>query len=99
MAGFVNRLCERGVPRVVLLLPVDVRHTKLDSALRRIRAAQVNGTLRSQCGVAVATAGDMPTFVDRGRKLRRPDGFHMTRAGAEVVWQRARPTVMAVVDR
>lgn len=97
--AFVDALCERGVERVVLLLPVDVRLPNLDRALHRVRAALVNAAVRSKCGVAVATAGDAPRFILGRTPLRRKDGYHMTVAGAQAIWSRVRPTVMAAVGR
>ncbi len=90
---FIDTLCERGVPRVVLLLPVDVRPKALDTALRRIRAAQTNAAASSRCGVAVATEGDRPHFEAQHEKLRLADGFHLTAAGARVVWERIEPAL------
>lgn len=92
---FVDLLCDRGVPKVMLLLPIDVRPKQLDAALRRVRAAQINAAARSKCGVAIATEGDAPRFFAQKTALRRPDGFHITRAGAQVVWHR----IAAVVER
>lgn len=96
---FVDVLCKRGAHRVVLLLPVDVRIPALERALRRVRTAQINAAVRSKCAVVVATAGDAPKFRSAKLRLRRPDGFHMTRSGAEVVWQRVRPSVLAAVSQ
>ena len=96
---FADVLCDRGVHAVVLLLPVDVRTAPLDRALRRVRAAQTNAAARSKCALAVATEGDAPKFGGANGRLRRPDGFHMTPAGAEVVWQRVRTTVLTAIAR
>lgn len=95
---FIDVLCARGVGRVVLMLPIDVRPKLLDRALRRIRAAQINAAARSQCGLAVATEGDAPRFALGKVKLRKRDGFHITKMGAQVVWNRIDPIVSRLLQ-
>lgn len=91
---FIERVCARGVGRVVLLLPVDVVEARLQRKLERVRAAQARAAAASSCGVAIATGGDRGRFKAGGVARRRKDGFHMTEHGARVVWARVRERVL-----
>jgi hypothetical protein len=87
---FIDRICARGVKRVVLLLPVDVVAPRLQRRLERVRGLQARAARASRCGVAVATSGDRGRFHAGGIARRGRDGFHMTEHGARVVWARVR---------
>jgi len=87
---FVERLCQRGAARVVVVLPVDVAKPWLQRRLHRVRTLQARGAAAASCGEAIPTGGDARRFASGGRALRQRDGFHMTPAGARVVWNRIR---------
>jgi len=87
---FVERLCERGARRVLVLLPVDVAGDRLQHRLQRIRRLQARAAAATTCGAAIRTGGDIGHFDGAGLARRRRDGFHMTRHGARVVWERIR---------
>lgn len=91
---FIERVCARGVKRVVLLLPVDVVEARLQRRLERVRVLQARAAARSSCGVAIATRGDRGRFAAGGKARRRKDGFHMTEHGARVVWARVRESAL-----
>lgn len=90
---FLQRICQRGARRALVLLPVDVNLPELQRNLTRIRALQVHAAAATTCAVAVQTMGDAGQFTVEGLPKRRPDGFHMTALGAQLVWERVRPEV------
>jgi hypothetical protein len=96
--GFLERICRRGARRAVVILPVDVRRSRLQKRLKRIRALQAQAASTSSCGVALATGGDEGRYVVDGTALRLRDGFHLSRAGARVVWERIRAKALRVVE-
>jgi hypothetical protein len=85
---FFQRICQRGAQRAVVILPVDVKKARLQQRLDRIRALQAQAAKDSSCAVAVSTTGDDGRFEVGGHSMRTPDGFHLSRKGAEVVWRR-----------
>ena len=95
---FLERICERGAHRAVVILPVDVRRSRLQRRLKRIRSLQAQAASTSTCGVALATAGDDGRYVVDGTALRLRDGFHLSPAGATVVWERIRAKALRVVE-
>lgn len=95
----VERVCQRGAKRAFVMLPVDVRRTRLQRRLNRIRELQARAVARTSCGVVLVTSGDESRFGDTENPLRRRDGFHLTQRGAEVVWQRIRPKTVAALRR
>ncbi|MCO4762165.1 MAG: DUF459 domain-containing protein [Myxococcales bacterium] len=90
----VNKLCDRGVRRVIVLPPADVSWVALHHRLRRVRRLQILGARASKCGAAVSPAGDMMHLMDRHAERKEPrrmkDGYHLSTFGAEIVWQRIR---------
>ncbi len=96
--GLLERICQRGARRAVAILPVDVRGSRLHRRLRRIRALQAQAASTSTCGVALATSGDEGRYVIDGKPLRQPDGFHLSPAGARVVWERIRAKALHLVE-
>jgi hypothetical protein len=96
---FLERICQRGAHRAVVILPVDVRRSRLQRRLKRIRSLQAQAASMSTCGVALATAGDDGRYVVDGTALRLRDGFHLSAAGATVVWERIRAKALRVVER
>lgn len=94
---FFERICQRGAQRALVLLPVDVERERLQSRLSRIRALQAEAASDSSCAVALSTTGDVGRFEVRGVAMRRPDGFHMSPKGAEVVWERIQDTALRLV--
>jgi hypothetical protein len=91
--NFLQRICDRGAQRAVVLLPVDVNRTALQHRLERIRELQVQAAEDTSCAVAVSTAGDEGHFEVEGTPTRLPDGFHMSSRGAKIVWDRIEPKV------
>jgi hypothetical protein len=94
---FVERICERGAGRVLVLLPVDVARDRLQQRLQRIRRLQARAAAATSCGVAIWTDGDVGRLDAAGLSRRRRDGFHMTRHGARVVWERIRERALASI--
>jgi hypothetical protein len=95
---FFERICQRGAHRAVVILPVDVRRSRLQQRLQRIRSLQAQAASMSTCGVALTTAGDEGRYVLDGTALRQRDGFHLSPAGATVVWERIRAKALRVVE-
>jgi hypothetical protein len=95
---FFERICQRGAQRAVVLLPVDVKRERLQSRLNRIRALQAEAASDSSCAVALSTTGDVGRFEVSGVAMRRPDGFHMSPKGAQVVWERIRDEALRLVQ-
>lgn len=83
-------MCKRGAQRVIVILPVQVVKPSLERRLRRIRTLQREAAERVSCALALSTTGDDETFTVKGEPTRQRDGFHLTRVGAELVWQRVK---------
>ncbi len=94
---FLERICERGAQRAVVLLPVDVNRTGMQRRLERIRELQALAASQTSCAAAVQTAGDEGDFEVAGVSKRLPDGYHMSSRGARVVWQRIEPVVVRLL--
>jgi hypothetical protein len=97
--ALIQSLCARGMQHVIVLPPADVRSTRLQGRLERVRHALRLATEATECGHFVSTAGDVRSLEQAelaGEPLRTPDGVHMTLAGAHRVWQRVRDTVIAL---
>jgi len=95
---FFERICQKGAQRALVLLPVDVKRERLQSRLKRIRALQAEAASDSSCGVALSTTGDVDRFEVNGVSMRRPDGFHMSPKGAQVVWERIQDQALSLVE-
>jgi hypothetical protein len=95
---FLQRICERGARRAIVLLPVDVNRPELQHSLDRIRRVQVHAASATSCAVTVQTAGDAGQFSVEGLPKRMPDGFHMTALGAQIIWDRVRPEVSRLLE-
>lgn len=95
---FLDRICQRGARRAVVLLPVDVNRPELQRRLDRIRALQAQAAAETRCAVAVRTAGDEGRFEVDGVPMRLPDGFHMSARGAEIVWGRIETQVLQLLE-
>jgi hypothetical protein len=94
---FLERICQRGARRAVVLLPVDVERPDMQRRLERVRELQVQAASSTSCAVAVATAGDAGQFDAGGTPKRLPDGFHMSARGAQIVWSRIEPAVVQLL--
>jgi len=101
VTSFANALCNRGVGRVIFLLPVDVSQPRLNLRLSRVRKLQREGVERSSCGAAVSAAGDFALLQGfrglRSQKRRAADGYHLSPFGAEIVWKRIRGHLLHLV--
>ncbi|HEU4578720.1 MAG TPA: GDSL-type esterase/lipase family protein [Polyangiaceae bacterium] len=95
---FLERICQRGARRAVVLLPVDVNRPDLQRRLERIRALQAQAAAETRCAVAVRTGGDQGRFEVDGVPVRLPDGFHMSARGAELVWGRIEAQVLQLLE-
>lgn len=95
---FLERMCQRGAQRAIVLLPVDVDRPELQERLLHIRELQVQAVAATTCAVAVQTAGDAGQFELAGEPTRLPDGFHMTALGARALWERIEPEVLQLLD-
>jgi len=91
---FLERICQRGAHRAVVLLPVDVERPELQRRLDRVRELQIQAAAGTSCAVVVSTAGDEGRFDSGGTPKRMPDGFHMSSRGARIVWARIEPQVV-----
>jgi hypothetical protein len=58
----------------------------------------VRAASTSSCGVVLATGGDEGRYFVDGTALRLRDGFHLSPAGAAVVWERIRAKALRVVE-
>jgi hypothetical protein len=96
--GFLERICERGARRAVVLLPVDVNLPELQHRLERIRELQAQAAAATSCAVAIRTNGDQGRFEADGLATRLPDGFHMSERGAQIVWKRIAGQVLALLE-
>lgn len=94
---FLERICQRGTRRALVLLPVDVQPADMQRRLDRVRELQTQAAARTTCAVVVATAGDEGHFDAPGTPKRLPDGYHMTPRGARIVWERIEPRVALVL--
>jgi lysophospholipase L1-like esterase len=94
---FLERICQRGARRAVVLLPVDVERPDMQRRLERVRELQVQAASSTSCAVTVATAGDAGQFDAGGTPKRLPDGFHMSARGAQIVWSRIEPAVVQLL--
>jgi hypothetical protein len=94
---FLERICQRGARKAIVLLPVDVNRPDLQERLRRIREIQVRAAAETRCAVVVQTAGDEGHFEVAGSPTRLPDGFHMSERGAQIVWGRIEAQVLQLL--
>jgi hypothetical protein len=96
--NFYQRICERGARRAIVLLPVDVDRPQLEQRLKRVRELQLQAAARSSCASVLSTAGDAASFEARGLARRLADGFHLSPYGADLVWERIRGHVLALLS-
>lgn len=101
VASLVQKLCDMGTGRVVLLTPMDVADTMRQKRLGPIREAQKAAAEQTTCGVAVATDGDIADILASDRKrnaLRTADGNHATGKGTRIILERiSAPLVEAIL--
>jgi hypothetical protein len=95
---FLDRICQRGARRAVVLLPVDVNRPELQRRLDRVRTLQARAAAETRCAVAVRTGGDQGRFEVDGVPMRLPDGFHMSARGAAIVWGRIETEVLQLLE-
>lgn len=95
---FLDRICQRGAQRAIVLLPVDVNLPDMQRRLDRIRELQTLAASSTTCAAAISTAGDAGQFDAGGMPKRMADGFHMTAVGAQIVWNRIERRVMELLD-
>jgi hypothetical protein len=95
--AFLERICERGARRAVVLLPVDVDRPHMQRRLDHVRQLQVQAAAETSCAVVVSTAGDAGRFDAGGTAKRLPDGYHMSSRGARIVWNRIEPMVVQLL--
>jgi uncharacterized protein len=95
MASLLKSLCDRGAQHAFVLPPADVELPRLQTRLERIRKLQQRAVKASSCGRFINTTGDHGRFSLDGQPLRAPDGVHMNRMGATLVWTRIRERVFS----
>lgn len=98
---FLEKLCDMGVRKVVLLPPMDVVSKRFQRRLGKIRTYQLEAAAGVKCATGIKTGGDHWRFVkhpETRRKLRAKDGVHSTRKGSQVVWKRIRPGLDKVLE-
>jgi hypothetical protein len=96
---FLERICQRGAQRAIVLLPVDVNRPDMQRRLDRVRELQVRAASQTSCAVVVSTAGDVGQFEVAGQAKRMADGYHMSALGAQIVWERIEPQVERLLDQ
>jgi hypothetical protein len=94
VAELFRAVCTRGAKQAIMLAPVDVNNERRQARLDRIRQLQAHAAALSECGHFVPTGGDKFSV---GEPLRAGDGFHMTRSGAQRVWQRVRQRILSLL--
>lgn len=98
MTKLLKSLCDRGAQHAFVLPPTDVVLPRLQTRLERVRKLQQRAVKASQCGRFISTTGDHEKrFVLDGQPLRAPDGVHMNRFGATIVWSRIRDRVFSLL--
>jgi hypothetical protein len=97
MTKLIKSLCDRGVQHAFVLPPTDVSLPRLQTRLERVRKLQQRAVKATQCGRFVSTTGDHGRFEQDGQPLRAPDGVHMNRFGATIVWTRIRERVFSLL--
>ncbi len=95
---FLERICQRGARKAIVLLPVDVARPELQQRLKRIRELQSRVAAETSCAVVVHTSGDEGRFEVAGQPIRLPDGYHMSQRGAQIVWERIRARVWQLLE-
>ncbi|MCB9595316.1 MAG: DUF459 domain-containing protein [Sandaracinaceae bacterium] len=76
---FIDALCDRGAPRVVMLLPVNGGRPGWSARIPRVRQAQIAGARASRCGEAIDPGDD---------EFEALDGVHLNWTGARRMWAR-----------
>lgn len=95
--AFLEGVCKRGAKKTVVLLPIDVKSPVMQKRLDRIRDAQKAAATHAGCSTALATTGDVGNWTVKGKSTRASDGVHMSREGAEVIWDRVKSKVLSLV--
>jgi hypothetical protein len=95
---FVQSICRRGARKAIMVLPIDVERPRLQARLERVRRLQRQAALATTCGAALSTAGDAGRFEGAGESIRTNDGIHMTRGGAQRVWERIRTQALRLLE-
>lgn len=94
----VDTLCARDTRRVFVVAPADVKRASLQARLPRIRENLRRAAESTECGHYISTQGDLDHFQRHKHVLRTRDGVHMTRTGAQRVWERVRDEVVALLE-
>lgn len=97
MTKLIKSLCDRGAQHAFVLPPADVTLPRLQTRLERVRQMQQRAVKATQCGRFISTGGDHGRFEVAGQSLRAPDGVHMNRVGATLVWTRIRERVFSLL--
>lgn len=95
---FLDRLCSRGVKKVAVVLPVDVKSPVMQKRLDRIRDAQRKAAEHASCASAIETRGDVGAFGSGKDARRLDDGVHMSAKGASVVWARIKSKLLSLAE-
>lgn len=93
----IDATCTRGAQRVIVLPPVDVVGKRMQSKLERVRTLQEHAAASSKCGRAVRTTGDAADLQTEAKRLRGPEGVHMTHVGAARVWGRVGARLLSLI--
>lgn len=86
---FVDRLCNRGARRVIVVLPANGGRPRWSERIVRVRHGLSEGAAASQCGLAVDGGDD---------ELPSHDGVHLTRRGAARMWARIAGSFARVLE-
>lgn len=93
----IDSVCARGARNAIVLPPADVPSARLQSRLDRIRPLLQRAARATECGRYIPTTGDNGHFFAEGEALRSTDSVHMTRPGAQRVWERIRRAILALM--
>jgi glyoxylase I family protein len=86
--SFVDGLCAAGARRVLVLLPAEGENEHWSGRMERIQALQESATRATRCGRVVDPRGV------RVREGATVDGIHLSRSGANAVWERVGPSIV-----
>jgi len=92
VVGFIDRICDGGVGRVLVLPPVEGEREEWTARLVRVQRAQADAARQSRCGAVL----DVGAF-ERGTLSTTRDGVHLDWEGARTVWDRIAPQIRSAL--
>ncbi|MDW8246212.1 MAG: hypothetical protein RMJ84_06520, partial [Sandaracinaceae bacterium] len=86
--SFINALCAGGVRRVLVLLPTEGENRHWTERMERIQSLQASATQGTQCGRVIDPRG---VRLKEGATM---DGIHLSRSGAQAVWEHIKEAIL-----